>query len=191
MISQLKPLLHRLFFVYGWDYDVLVLVLLSASVICFLLKKSVSSKKFTGFLFPVSFVIYLILVIYLTIVRRISSENLYGLCLIPFYSYYQYSLGIKEMIRLVIMNIALFYPFGFLLSCIDVEFLKKKKWMIIIFALLFSTCIEIVQYTFRLGYAETDDVIHNTLGAGIGMLAYTLMELLTKAINKMLCKKRL
>lgn len=189
MISQLKPLLHRLFFVYGWDYEVLVLVLLSASVICFLFKKTVSNKKITGFLFSALFVIYAILVIYLTIVRRIGSDNLYGLCLIPFYSYYQYSLGIKEMIRLVIMNVALFYPFGLLLSFIDIEFLKKKRWTILIFSLLFSTCIEIVQYTFRLGYAEIDDVIHNTLGAGIGIIAYSLMEFLTKAINKRLYKK--
>lgn len=67
-----------------------------------------------------------------------------------------------------IMNIAFFYPFGFLLSCLDIEFIKKRKWLIAVFAFAFSFCIEALQYIFHLGYAEVDDVIHNTLGASIG-----------------------
>lgn len=74
------------------------------------------------------------------------------------------------------MNIAFFYPFGFLLSGLDAPFLQKRKWLIIIFALTFSLCIEALQYLFHLGYAEVDDMIHNTFGSAIGIVSFFLLD---------------
>lgn len=58
----------------------------------------------------------------------------------------------------------------------DIEFIKKRKWIIVVFAFAFSFCIEALQYIFHLGYAEVDDVIHNTLGAVIGILVFTILD---------------
>ena len=64
---------------------------------------------------------------------------------------------------------------------LDANFLKKRKWIIAIFAFAFSSCIESLQLIFHLGYAEVDDIIHNTLGAVIGMFAFSALE-------KLFCK---
>ena len=60
-----------------------------------------------------------------------------------------------------INNVLVFIPFGFLFP--------KKQWKTVLFAVLFfSILIEIIQFTFALGWCEIDDVICNTLGAMIG-----------------------
>lgn len=60
----------------------------------------------------------------------------------------------------IFMNILLFIPIGFLFG--------SKKGILISF--IFSSVIEIMQYSFMLGYSEFDDVINNTLGAFVGFL---------------------
>ena len=89
-----------------------------------------------------------------------------------------------------IMNVALFYPFGLLLSGADVKFIGKRKWIIAALAFAFSFCVEILQFIFHLGYAEIDDVIHNTSGAIIGMLAFTALEKLFDKICAKLLNNR-
>ena len=55
---------------------------------------------------------------------------------------------------------------------------------IVLLAFLFSACVEFCQYKFALGYAEVDDVIHNTLGAAIGVFAYNPLSELTDRLFK-------
>lgn len=81
------------------------------------------------------------------------------------------------------MNIAFFYPFGFLLCGLDFKFISERKWTIAIFAFIFSFSVEILQLIFRLGYAEIDDVIHNTLGAIIGIIAFPCLNKLFDKIK--------
>lgn len=60
-----------------------------------------------------------------------------------------------------IYNILVFMPFGILFPL--------KRWKpLIITALVLSSFIEAVQYSFNIGWCETDDVICNVLGAAIG-----------------------
>lgn len=111
----------------------------------------------------------IILIIYVFILLNItlgSRESSYGkeYCLIPFYSYYVYLHGATEKLRESMMNILLFYPLGLLVGAL----FKKKKF--ILMGLLFSAGIEVCQYIFHLGYAEVDDVIHNTIGMAIGVI---------------------
>lgn len=47
-------------------------------------------------------------------------------------------------------------------------------WKGVLLGFLLSCGIEIVQYTGRLGYCEMDDVLHNTIGAGIGVELFSL-----------------
>ena len=63
------------------------------------------------------------------------------------------------------MNVALFMPIGLLL-CVAVSSMTWKKAMIIGSCL--SAGIEIMQFVFKKGFAEFDDVFHNVIGCLIG-----------------------
>jgi len=76
----------------------------------------------------------------------------------------------KILLMDIILNVLLFVPFGFIIPCLS----KKLAhwWAAIPLGLLFSMCIEFTQYSAKLGTADVDDVINNTLGAAIGWLLY-------------------
>ena len=57
------------------------------------------------------------------------------------------------------LNILLFIPLGFLIG----------GWNGVVVGFVFSCGIEATQYIFRLGFCEVDDVVNNTIGAGIGV----------------------
>lgn len=166
---------------YTWNFWVLMIVLLLISCLYLILKRKVVNKKITNTVFLVSFTFYFALMIYSTLIDRSSGTESAGLCLIPLNSYYKFLQGNTDIIRQSFMNVAFFYPFGFILGGLDANFLKKRKWIIAIFAFAFSFCIESLQLIFHLGYAEVDDIIHNTLGAVIGMFAFSALE-------KLFCK---
>ena len=62
----------------------------------------------------------------------------------------------------IIQNILLFIPLGFLIG-------GKRG---IIAGVLLSIGIESIQFMFRLGYCELDDVLNNTIGTAIGSLLF-------------------
>ena len=62
----------------------------------------------------------------------------------------------------IIQNILLFIPLGFLIG-------GKRG---VITGVLLSIGIESIQFIFRLGYCELDDVLNNTIGAAIGSLLF-------------------
>lgn len=67
----------------------------------------------------------------------------------------------------VLLNMALFVPIGFLLGGIG---FKTKK--VLLMGICLSGIIEVSQFAFCKGLCETDDVIHNTLGCGIGYFGF-------------------
>lgn len=168
---------------YTWDFWVLMIVLLLISGLYLILKRKVVNKKITNTVFLVSFTLYFALMIYSTLIDRSSGTESAGLCLIPFNSYYQLFKGNTDIFKQSIMNIAFFYPFGFFISGLDVKFISKRKWIIVVFAFIFSFCVESLQLIFHLGYAEIDDVIHNTLGAIIGIIAFPCLNKLFDKIK--------
>lgn len=77
----------------------------------------------------------------------------------------------------VCLNVVLFIPIGILLTCL----LGKKRWkMIIGFGALLSCIIELLQLVLKRGMCETDDVIFNTLGCGIGVASVAAISLCFK-----------
>ena len=75
-------------------------------------------------------------------------------------------------LRNIILNILLFIPFGYLLP---VHLPRLCWWQVILLGLAFSLTIELLQLITKLGYADVDDLINNTLGAAIGFLCYKLI----------------
>ncbi len=78
----------------------------------------------------------------------------------------------------IIFNCLFFIPFGLLLN---VNFKKIGFLPKIVFIMVFSVTIEIIQFIFAIGATDITDVITNTLGGFIGLKLY---ELCNKYINK-------
>lgn len=124
---------------------------------------------------------YALLIVCGTLLGREESAVSHGVSLIPFVSYIKYARGQTEMLRESIMNIVFFYPLGLLFGVLTSA--KKERRKAIIAAFLLSVTVETCQGCFNLGYAEVDDVIHNTLGAGLGVLVIYVTEKTVSFVN--------
>ncbi|MBO6161825.1 MAG: VanZ family protein [Eubacterium sp.] len=65
----------------------------------------------------------------------------------------------------IINNVWLFLPFGVLLGKL------YRKWWIFLIPLFLSGAIEFTQYVAKIGFCDMSDVLHNTLGGTIGIIA--------------------
>ena len=112
--------------------------------------------------------LYMAVILYFTVMSR-SSGNTSQINLVPFWSYTKFS---HEDVRWQIyMNVFLFIIFGFLIPwATNLSFLQT-----IILGCIFSMFVEILQYYFRVGLCEFDDVFHNTLGTALGYLYWKLL----------------
>ena len=97
--------------------------------------------------------------------RETSAERGYNL--MPFWSYWDYGEHsyFMEMLGENILNVLLFVPVGFLAGC-GLQGMTFKKVLFLGGGL--SVFIELLQFVFKKGFCETDDVIHNVLGCIIG-----------------------
>ena len=93
-----------------------------------------------------------------------SYSSVRQLELTPFWSYAEFSQA--DIRWQVYMNVFLFIPFGFILPWASKRYHRLSA--VILTAVCLSVFTEVVQYFLCIGLCETDDVIHNTLGAMIG-----------------------
>lgn len=77
----------------------------------------------------------------------------------------------------IVLNVVLFVPLGLLVKLL---YPKLKLWKMVLIAIGCSVFIEANQYFFEKGIAQIDDVMHNTIGAGIGWLLANGIILLRK-----------
>ncbi|MBQ6381819.1 MAG: VanZ family protein [Clostridia bacterium] len=187
IIFTLKGILYKItyyagkmFYMYSWDYITLAIMIFVISLGFLLMKHYMKRKKKTFQIIAITaFFIYLAMVIYSAILNRDIDSTSFGVSLIPFHSYKMIAEGNRDKIREVIMNVAFFYPIGFLYCLIDTKKINQKKWPIIAMSAALSLLIELVQFIFKLGFVETDDIIHNTLGCIFGILGYILLDYMT------------
>ena len=119
-------------------------------------------------------------ILHLTVLSR--STGYKGCDLIPFSSFVR-AIKQPEMYRSMLMNVFFFVPLGLALPYIYKGKTGKRIWLTILSGLILSVVIEIVQYIYSLGLAETDDVICNALGTAIGSSSY-LLSLLWIRVSK-------
>lgn len=165
---------------YNVSNEKIFFILLAFSLILGVGKRLFMLKKWYNYIIAAFLVLYVIFIFYITLFSRLNTESADDYSLIPFHSYFLAAHGMKEMIRESILNILFFYPFGLLFGSLNVDKINSKRWMIIPISCALSFIIELSQYVFKLGYAEVDDVIHNTLGCAIGLLMCILLERLFK-----------
>lgn len=104
----------------------------------------------------------------------------------PFWTYWEISKGVRDdLLPQVIMNMVVFVPVG-IMSGIFVQRLNHCNWWMtaIVTGLLSSLCIETMQFLFKRGFAELDDVIHNTLGCLLGFMIYRGIGMLCALITR-------
>lgn len=141
------------------------LVLSVAIVIGMLVMKGSRAKRFV---FESLLVEYYFLVLCSTVICRASRGERH-IEIMPFWNYsdiwnrVDYPADLIE----VLLNVALFVPIGLLLGGLG---FKTKK--ILLSGIFLSGIIEVLQFAFRKGLCETDDVVHNTLGCVIGYFGF-------------------
>lgn len=147
----------------------IIAILIMIWIILRMLRKSKCSIwKYFNILLHVLSVLFIIRMTLLG--RKVGIRELE---FIPFYTLTTISYN-NEAIRTLLMNIILFVPFGLTTPYMIGEKIKNEylKWGIcILSAGVLSILIESLQYCLGVGRAEIDDVICNTLGGGLGVLA--------------------
>lgn len=74
----------------------------------------------------------------------------------------------------IMLNMALFIPLGFLIG----------GWKGLLVGLFLSCGIEGLQFFSRLGICEVDDVLHNTIGAGVGAGIHKAVFIVLNKVGK-------
>jgi len=131
---------------------------------------------------------------YKSFFRIAGLDLLVFLCLVLYYGYFftrQGSLGQRglnliplrslEIDNIIFLgNIFLFFPFGFFLRGL----FRRKGWVSIAICAGFSLLMEICQWIFAIGRSDIDDLLLNTLGGALGVLAVILLGALRRKITK-------
>jgi len=118
--------------------------------------------------------LYIMLILYavgyicVTFLCRVPSSRS-RLLLTPLHTYkkairYIQKNRVQMAIKQVLPNVVLFVPLGLLLYPIT-----GKAWRAFVLGAAVSLVTEVLQYVLRLGWADIDDVINNTLGLLIGL----------------------
>ncbi len=125
------------------------------------------------------FLIYIFTVMWFTILKR--SVDYHAAQFELFWSYKKWFAGDTDLGQEIMANIAMFIPFGFLMSALLPRLDHgRRTWIVIASAVVFSLLIETLQLFLMRGLFEWDDLISNTLGAVIGVVLYGTFKKLLK-----------
>ena len=154
-----------------------MLIAALGAVVTYVLYRNGKLKASAAIALPV-LVFYLAFVVTITLVERVvSADPTYNLTV--FWSYQAIADGRKDLIMEIVWNIVLFVPIGFLINYIIPI---KYFWVSVISGLLLSAGIETLQLVLHRGFFEFDDMIHNTLGAILGIVVFALVSLVWKGL---------
>ncbi|MDX5658176.1 glycopeptide resistance protein VanZ1 [Clostridioides difficile] len=129
----------------------------------------------------VLFIVYIIILTWIILfnlqfdISSLETMNLRSINLIPFAG----SLIINNRVDIseIILNVAIFVPFGIYVCMLKEEWSFIKKVIpIFITSLVFET----LQYIFALGASDITDLIGNTLGGIIGIAVFMLLSKIFK-----------
>ena len=131
----------------------------------------------------VLFLMYLCLLAYFMFFSesfgRTDTDRGYAYNLLPlkeitrYFRYYR-TLGMPLFLINIVGNMVAFMPFGFFLPIIS---RRSRKWYnTVSFGLIFSLILETLQLIFKVGSFDVDDMLLNTVGAGLGFLVYRTVQ---------------
>lgn len=128
---------------------------------------------------------------------RIAGLGLLGfLCLVLYYGFFHIRIGLDHQRALNLIplrtiragagdiiflgNIFLFFPLGFFLRGL----FRRRAWVSLALCAGFSLSMELCQWVFAIGRSDIDDLLLNTLGGALGVLAVLLLGALRKKITR-------
>lgn len=152
--------------IYRLDYIEALFLLFAGTGAFFFLQQRYGKAPWWKWLMAAGCLVWLAAVVFMTVAGRESTTR--EISLMPFASYLDaIRNGRIERYRSNFMNAVLFYPPGFLLWELLPKGWRHRRRILIIAGIfgLVSLLIEGLQFYGQLGLAETDDFIHNTLGA--------------------------
>lgn len=164
----------------GVEFTLLVFLLVASRIL---------DKKPVQKIATVVFMLYILGVIYITLLGRTGNQNI-QINIVPFRSYWFMLHGVFHALRecdwqgviqevkwiryptwsSLVLNILLFVPLGMLTPVVKESFGTLQKNFILGFVL--SLSIEVLQILTKRGWFDVDDVINNTLGTVIGFILY-------------------
>lgn len=153
---------------YGWGCVV--------GILCFATYLWINRESITRLVIAkgMIFSIYIVVLLGGTLLNRIPGKE-YGVVLTPFWSYYETFVEGKIYLKeQMLYNVIVFLPWGIMLP-IWFEKIKNLK-TVLCSTMIFSVLIESLQWIFRCGTCEFDDVFHNVLGAAFG---YGILKLIS------------
>ena len=153
-------------------YAVLAISFLIGAVFMFVLYGRKQGMRYSCRILSVD---YLVLLFCSTVFFRKYNERR-GHDFQPFWSYDR-----NDLLYENIMNVVAFVPLGLLLGC---AFKSMTWWKVMVIGMCVSLIIETMQFFFKRGFSEVDDVMHNTVGSLIGYGVYSLMRYGYERIGK-------
>lgn len=111
----------------------------------------------------VSLSLSIFIILWITLFSRLGSDSRHFYP--PLWSYRAIVNGSGKALYEVVGNILLFIPVGVIAGLV----LRLKVWQVAVISFAVSLVIESCQWFFWLGSFEIDDLLHNTLGAVIGV----------------------
>ena len=133
---------------------------------------AVNRKKAARSIVWLLFLEFVFFVLGMTVLFRHTGTK--ALVYPPFWSYVNvWRVGNQTVLHEIILNVVLFVPLGFLWGIQSSKWPRKWQWLsAMILGVSLSVVIELLQYCFKKGCVEVDDVIHNTLGCLVGFVLW-------------------
>lgn len=142
----------------------LILAVTIISVLFLYRKKRIKASQ--AITIPI-LIAFLLIVLGSTVFGRIPG-GVRSYELLPLWSYGAIIRGNQGILQEVLLNCVLLFPVGMLLPLI---FSRPLKWYQgLLFGVIVSGCIELLQLITCRGLFEFDDIIHNSLGCMVGCI---------------------
>ena len=116
-----------------------------------------------------------------TVISRKVGESV-GYNLHPFWSYKAIQEGDEGLLIQNVLNVLIFVPVGLLFG---LSFRSAKWWHALLVGFALSFSIELLQYLLHHGFAEFDDVFHNTLGCLVGFGVVIVGKMCVKRVRQL------
>ena len=178
MINKLEHFITAVFRDFPTSFLVGFLVLFGVGSVLFLAFLGWKrGAKWSAGLLLVEYTVLLLALAVLT--RKVHPSRPFDLT--PFWSYREVLRSGKDaLLTQNIANVLAFVPIGLLLGC---AFGRMKWWKALAIGGGFSLLIEVLQFAFKRGFAEFDDVFHNVIGCAIGFGVYLVVGWMVRQIS--------
>lgn len=165
-------MLQHLFYIQ--DLDIVIYEMLGL-FFCWIILMLVLKEKIKKVICFGAAILSVFAILLMTVFGR-NTDEIAEISLIPFITFIK-AYDQVEFYRSMLMNVCLFLPFGLSVP-FALYYLKFKHNIVttICCALILSVFIELVQFVFRLGICETDDIIMNFFGALIGSVSFIICK---------------